>query len=161
MAAAAAGERTAVVQDGGGSYTYAELAALSRAGAHLLRSRQATALVYIGTNHPGFPLAVFAAAAAGVPFVPLNYRLSESQLAELVGRHPGALVVHDKTIEAPVDAASAMVREDFLSAVAAADAVPDPDFVDPESVAVILYPSGTTAAPKGVLLRHRHLMAYV
>jgi acyl-CoA synthetase (AMP-forming)/AMP-acid ligase II len=161
MAAAAAGERTAVVQDGGGSYTYAELAALSRAGAHLLRSRQATALVFIGTNHPDFALAVFAAAAAGVPFVPLNYRLSASQLTELVGRHPGALVVHDKTVEAPADAPQTMVREDFVSAVAAAAYVPDPDFVDPESVAVILYTSGTTAAPKGVLLRHRHLMAYV
>jgi acyl-CoA synthetase (AMP-forming)/AMP-acid ligase II len=161
MAASAAGERMAVVADGAGGLTYGELAARSRAGADLLGRRDATALVYVGTNHPAFAVGVFAAAAAGVPFVPLNYRLGADQLADLVGRHPGALVVHDPSVEAPVAAPRAMARDAFLGATGAAGPVPEPAFVDPASVAVILYTSGTTAAPKGVVLRHRHLLAYV
>ena len=30
-----------------------------------------------------------------------------------------------------------------------------------DAVAVLLYTSGTTAAPKAAVLRHRHLLAYV
>ena len=33
--------------------------------------------------------------------------------------------------------------------------------VDPDEVAVLLYTSGTTAAPKAAVLRHRHLASYV
>ncbi len=33
--------------------------------------------------------------------------------------------------------------------------------LDPDDVALLLYTSGTTAAPKAALLRHRHLAAYV
>ena len=38
------------------------------------------ALVYVGENHPLLPVALFSAAWAGVPFVPVNYRLEDSQL---------------------------------------------------------------------------------
>jgi acyl-CoA synthetase (AMP-forming)/AMP-acid ligase II len=164
MAATAAPDRTAVVDDTGGGARYGRLAALSGAGAALLARREATALLYLGANHLAFPVAVFSAAAAGVPFVPLNYRLGADQLAELAGRHPGALVVHDGAVTAPGDPRRAMTRDDFLATVAGLaeePAPPEPGFVDPDSVAVVIYTSGTTAAPKGVLLRHRHLMAYV
>lgn len=164
MAATAVPDRTAVVDDAGGEATYARLAALSAAGTALLQEQEATALVYVGTNNLAFAAGVFAAAAAGVPFVPVNYRLAHEQLMDLVGRHPGALVVHDATVTAPFEPGRDLTRGDFLAALATrADAgpVPEAGFVDPDSVAVVIYTSGTTAAPKGVLLRHRHLMAYV
>jgi acyl-CoA synthetase (AMP-forming)/AMP-acid ligase II len=34
-------------------------------------------------------------------------------------------------------------------------------FVDPESVAVFLFTSGTTSEPKAAVLRHRHLVSYI
>jgi acyl-CoA synthetase (AMP-forming)/AMP-acid ligase II len=164
MAASAVPDRTAVVDDAGGEATYARLAALAGAGAALLQEREATALVYVGTNNLAFPAGVFAAATVGVPFVPVNYRLGDEQLLELVGRHPGAVVVHDATVATPFDPQRSLAREAFLADLATrADAgvAAEAGFVDPDSVAVVIYTSGTTAAPKGVLLRHRHLMAYV
>ena len=45
----------------------------------------------------------------------------------------------------------------------ALDATPyaDAPRLDPDDVALLLYTSGTTAAPKAAVLRHRHLAAYV
>ncbi len=55
----------------------------------------ASALAYVGTNGLAFPIGVFAAAGAGVPFVPLNYRLSHDQLHDLLAPLGDTLVVAD------------------------------------------------------------------
>jgi acyl-CoA synthetase (AMP-forming)/AMP-acid ligase II len=101
--------------------------------------------VYLAVNGAAFPVALFAAAYAGVPLVPINYRLGAEQLADLLGRHPRALVVDDPAL--------------FLDGAAAADPVDAP--ADTDAPAVVIYTSGTTSAPKGVLLRHANLMSYV
>jgi acyl-CoA synthetase (AMP-forming)/AMP-acid ligase II len=91
-------------------------------------------------------VALFGAALAGIPFVPLNYRLGDEQLADVTGRHPGAYEI------------GAGELDGFLKP----GEVPDVSTPwDEDAVAVILYTSGTTAAPKGALLRHRHLLAYL
>lgn len=69
------------------------LARLARAGGVAVGEH--SAVVYVGENHPQLPVALFAAAAAGVPYVPINYRLDDHQLAELIARRPGALVLAD------------------------------------------------------------------
>ena len=38
-------------------------------------------VIYLGSNHLAYPVALFGAAGAGVPFIPLNYRLGAEQLA--------------------------------------------------------------------------------
>ncbi|NUP31753.1 MAG: AMP-binding protein, partial [Streptomycetaceae bacterium] len=73
--------------------TYADLARTAAAGAGLLRDAGARHVVYVGVNGPAFPALLFAAAHAGFPLTPLNYRLSGAQLCELVGDLPGAVVV--------------------------------------------------------------------
>jgi acyl-CoA synthetase (AMP-forming)/AMP-acid ligase II len=99
-------------------------------------------------------VALFGAAIAGVPFVPLNYRLSDQQLSDLRARHPGALLLAQTDLDG-------LVMQDKAGAV---DPVPfefDGMAQQDDPVAVILYTSGTTAAPKAAILRHRHLAAYV
>ena len=52
-----------------------------------------SALAYVGTNGLAFPIGLFASAAAGVPFVPINYRLGEEQIHGLLEPLGDALVV--------------------------------------------------------------------
>lgn len=138
--AASAGDRVAVTADDR-SLTVAELLDLARAAAN--RFRDYPAVLYPGTNHLAYPVALFGAALAGVPFVPLNYRLGERQLAALVERHPGALLLRD--------------LDTVLTGAPAEVVAPQ----DRDAVAAVIYTSGTTAEPKPALLRHRHLLAYV
>src|SRR4051812_25638386 len=156
MACSGHAERVAVTS-GDRSLTYADLDAASRAVAAELIATGATGLVHLGTNAVSLPVCLFGAARAGVPFIPLNYRLSQEQLATLLADHPGALLVHEGA--APAGFAGTTLHRDALTDLPAADVVDVPE--DDELVAVLLYTSGTTAAPKGALLRHRHLLAYV
>ena len=79
MAADGFGQRVLAGRKSGGM-TAAQLAKRSHSGAGLVRERAAEAVVYLDVNGPAFPVALFAAARAGVPLVPLNYRLGQRQL---------------------------------------------------------------------------------
>ncbi|XUL93412.1 class I adenylate-forming enzyme family protein [Streptomyces galilaeus] len=141
---ASGGDRP-VVTANGRSLTASELLARARAAAHRFQGHQA--VLYLSPSHLAYPVALFGAALAGIPFIPLNYRLGEHQLNCLLARHPGALVLRPADLDALLSA-----EEDT--------AVPEV-VQDQDSVAVVLYTSGTTAEPKAALLRHRHLLAYV
>ena len=152
--AAAAGDRPAVVAEGR-SLSAATLLELAQAAASRFADRPA--VLYLGTNHLAYPVALFGAALAGVPLVPLNYRLGEQQLAGLVARHPGALVLRQGDLDGLLDPAASGPVGTVVPAGEPGEAPVGSD----DLVAVLLYTSGTTAAPKAALLRHRHLLAYV
>ncbi len=165
MTSAGLAERVAVV-DGPDALTHGELARAAWGASARLAATGATSLVYLGGNDLAAPVALFGAAGAGIPFVPLNYRLSADQLRARLAEHPGALVVADPAVVpggpdagwAP-DGTVWVDRRAFLADLPS-DAAPPPP-VDPELPCVLLYTSGTTAAPKAAVLRHRHLMAYL
>lgn len=142
----------------GSTITGADLARLARSGAASLPA-DCAAVVYVGESHPLLPVVVFASAWAGVPFIPLNYRLDDDRLNQLVAQHPGALVLAD-TASAPRLSSSLTMLDDWLTELEASPGSTDAA-TDDDSVAIILYTSGTTSAPKAALLRHRHLMAYL
>src|SRR5690606_13936669 len=81
--------------------TAAGLDALARRAAAQFRNHPA--VLYLGSNHLAYPVALFGSALAGVPFVPLNYRLGEQQLGALKAKHPGALVLEQDDLDALVD----------------------------------------------------------
>lgn len=144
---ASAGHRAVVTQDGR-SLSAPELLRLARSAAD--RFRRYPSVLYLGTNHLAYPVALFGAALAGVPFVPLNYRLGEQQLTQLREHHPGALQLDQSDLNALLEPGDAETPGQSEAALQ-----------DPDSVAALIYTSGTTAAPKAAVLRHRHLVAYV
>jgi len=161
MVAAGHGDEVAV-QSGDDRLTAGELLAGAWTAARVAEG--AAALAYVGSNGLALPIGLFAAAAAGVPFVPLNYRLTDDQLHELLVPLGDTLVVAEGEAAAALAARGHRVLDaaEFVAAARAggAGAVGEAP-ADGEGPAVLLYTSGTTAAPKAAVLRHRHLASYV
>ncbi|MFJ8019374.1 class I adenylate-forming enzyme family protein [Streptomyces sp. NPDC096311] len=163
MAASSHPDRAAFTVDGT-TLDYAQFAELvALVGAELQRSG-ARHVVFLGGSGVELPAVLFGAAYAGLPFTPLNYRLGDLQLTRLLNRIDDAIVIVDaayvdavREVSHPVRTCDAFMRQ----ARAAADKPLPPVDIDEESPAVILFTSGTTSEPKGVVLRHSHLMSYV
>jgi acyl-CoA synthetase (AMP-forming)/AMP-acid ligase II len=141
---------------------------LEMAAAAAERFRRYPAVLYLGTNHLAYPVALFGAVLAGVPFVPLNYRLGEEQPPVLLARHPGALVLRAGDLDPLLAATRAGKTSAPIGGVVPGESSGGDENSrspggqdDDDPVAVVLYTSGTTAAPKAALLRHWHLLAYV
>lgn len=141
--------------------TASELRDRARAGAHAVREAGAGSVVYLAGNGPAFPVALFAAATAGVPLLPLNYRLSADRLAGQLAASPSALLIADEEFARQQRRRDAITPAQWLARTAVTvpgDVGPAPD---PDGIAILLYTSGTTATPKTAVMRHRHLTSYV
>ena len=166
MAASGLGDRVAVGSQSGG-LTYAQLLEQAQAAARRYRSTGVEAAVLCDESSHAVPIKLFGSAWAGVPYVPLNYRLPADDLLALAERVGTALAVTDEAnLErlAAVDALATVHQEDFLADPAGGhDAHTEPgDWnMDPDEVAVLLFTSGTTGTPKSAVLRHKHLVSYI
>jgi acyl-CoA synthetase (AMP-forming)/AMP-acid ligase II len=165
MAAAGMGERVAV-QCAGERWTHAELFAGAGRLAARIRDAGVERVSVLDVSSPAVPLALFASAWAGKPFVPINYRLTGAEVDALIERVTPVLLVVDRERAKSLAGSKGVklvVREDLLAeARAAAEEAPAADWsMEPEDVAIWLFTSGTTGAPKAALLRHRHLVSYI
>ena len=163
MAASSNPDRTAVV-DGDLRLTTQQLSDLADGGAGVIAGSGAQHVVYVGTGGAMLPVLIFASARAGLAFTPINYRLSADGIRALIERLPEPLVIVDSRYREMVgDAAQRVVgSEDFLEAARSAEPVAEVlAFPDPDSVAIVLFTSGTTSQPKAVELSHNNLTSYV
>ncbi|HEY8494240.1 MAG TPA: class I adenylate-forming enzyme family protein [Myxococcota bacterium] len=167
MAAGGYGEREALRCEGA-SWSYEALFAAAGATAQALRAAGARHAALLDVTSPAVPIALFGAAWAGVPFAPLSYRLTEPEVEALLERLAPVWLVTDAARAAgPLAAAGGasaarrtlVTRERLLAPAPAPDARDWPD--DGDAIALLLFTSGTTGAPKAAVLRHRHLVSYV
>src|SRR5262245_40836324 len=163
MAADAEPERIGLVCDGR-RWSYGALLQAARGAAVNISASGAAHVALLDENSEAAAIALFGAAFAGIPYVPLNYRLADADLSALLNRIAPAFVVGDVgRVErlSPDRGHVARPRAAFVSDAERVEVAGDTEDVDGERIAVQLFTSGTTAAPKAALLRHSNLLSYI
>jgi acyl-CoA synthetase (AMP-forming)/AMP-acid ligase II len=145
-------------------HTYGALYDGARNAAALIRESGCAYVAMLDTSSPAIPMALMGAAMAGIPYVPLNYRLTRGQLDELVSRISPLYLIADEQNFASYsgrDDITVLERDVFLEAVLS-DPPSEAEWPDdPSAIAVQLFTSGTTGPPKAAILRHEHLVSYI
>ena len=116
-----------------------------------------------GRNSDLYFVTWLACVRGGFVHVPINYALTGEELAYIVRQSGARMVISAPALEANLAgiAVDFQLRFDDLLPIALNEYAPasvDPD-LDDESLAQIVYTSGTTAAPKGAMMTHRAMMA--
>jgi acyl-CoA synthetase (AMP-forming)/AMP-acid ligase II len=162
MASDAEPDRVGLTCDGR-NWTYAELWAAATGAAVEITKSGASHVALLDTGSEAAPIALIGAALATTPYCPLNYRLADADLAALLARIEPAFIIGDvervKKL-APNSTHTVLARGDFV-AMAEKAAVPEREAGEGESIAVQLFTSGTTAAPKAAILKHANLASYI
>jgi len=165
MTSGAFPDRTAFTDGSTGqSITYAQLFEAAGARAASVRASDAQRLVKLDVSNLGTPMSLFSSAWAGVPYVPLNYRLTDDEIEALLKRvTPAYLVTEEKRIAAlgGLDDVMPIPTSAFVDDASHAASLDQEWSMDPEDVAVLLFTSGTTGVPKAAVLRHKHLVSYI
>ena len=163
MAASAMPERVGIVA-GDTSLTYADLARRALSAAQVFAATpNAERVVMVDLNSAAVPIALYGAAVAGVPFVPVNYRLTDEQLRGIVTRTAPAILIAGAGVRDRIEGIEGITivdRDEFLERTRGEPSDAPPVDADPESIAVLLYTSGTTGEPKAAVLRHSNLASY-
>lgn len=152
MASEAMGYREAIIC-GDKRISFEELAIAARTVA--AKVTQGEKIGYLAEADPSFPAALFGAALAGTQFVPMNYRLSADHLNAQIKRISPAKIITKYDLSTQEN--TVICPRDVISGALYQGDAPNID----GSVAVELFTSGTTGAPKSAILRHANLMAYI
>jgi len=163
------------------SYTYAEVRRIAESIGHWLENQTiepGARIAILAGNHPRWVAAYLGIIAAGCVAVPLDTALHNDQVAKLLKDSESALIFCDhKHMAAAREAAGALAirivlldgdGSSALGLAATLDgivAAGPGDFsqhaLRDDDIAALLYTSGTTADPKGVMLTHGNLMGEV
>ncbi|AXQ30717.1 long-chain fatty acid--CoA ligase [Solimonas sp. K1W22B-7] len=161
MAADAEPDRIGLVCDGR-RWSYGALLSAARGAAVNIVRSGCTHVALLDESSEAAAIALFGAAIAGVPYVPLNYRLADADLAALLQRVAPACVIGDVERVQRLNPDGGHVVQTRAEFVAQSENTPGSDDEPAEAgIAVQIFTSGTTAAPKAALLRHANLLSYI
>lgn len=153
-----------VYDDGfrGSTFRYKDIGERAWAFAARLRRegiRKGDKVMIWSESRPGWIVALWGCLLEGVIVVPVEPQSSPDLVRRIEQRvRPRLLLAGDKVSEA-VAGVPTWRLSDLESA--AAEPAPEPAFVSEDDVAEIVFTSGTTAEPKGVIITHRNLAAQI
>ena len=139
------------------TYTYREVASFSRAfAARLNRSGVGPGdkVVFYSENRPEWVMALWGCLLAGVIAVPIDYRSNADFVRRIAGIVEAKAILTGTEVDFP--AAPNVWPIADLAQLPAAAFTPHPS-----QTAEIIFTSGATADPKGVVLTHRNVLANI
>lgn len=163
MATEAFGDRVAV-GDRQNGLTYEQLFTQAGCVAAALQASPAERLLWTDVTSEALPVALFGSAWAGIPFVPLNFRLADERLRSLIAKQAPAVTLCAADSIARLGCSDGIIVTptlQFLNDAVTASSAPLDRDDDPDGIAVLLHTSGTSGDPKIAVLRHKHLVSYV
>jgi long-chain acyl-CoA synthetase len=144
------------------SYSYTDVGCAARGFAERLADagvRKGAAVVFWSENRPEWIVAFWGCLLGGIVVVPLDYRTSAEFLMRISGRVSAKLVLVGEDV--PAFKAELGVPVWKLHELTWRDGSPPPVAISGDDVAEIIFTSGATGDPKGVVLTHRNVLASI
>jgi long-chain acyl-CoA synthetase len=144
------------------TYTYAEVGRGARGFAARLHAAgvvKGDAVVFWSENRPEWIVAFWGCLLAGVVVVPIDYRASPEFLGRVAGIVKSKLIVIGQEVRLAESPPAAAVWK--LAELDWSDGAPPALDIVRDDVAEIIFTSGATAEPKGVIITHRNVLANI
>ncbi|HEX8436388.1 AMP-binding protein [Archangium sp.] len=148
----------------------------SRVGSFLLKEgvKRGDRVMLLGENRPEWPVSYFGILRAGAAAVPVDPSLNETEVVNIARRSEAkVLLLSEQTLEDMPGIMAALSQAGLSTRVAGlAEAMSGdpayPDHIGPvrrtaaaDDVASLIFTSGTTGTPKGVMLTHRNFASLI
>ena len=145
----------------GAAISYAELARrVARVAAVLagLGVKRDDAVAWLGLNHPAVLVLLFACARLGAMLVPLNWRLAAPEHARVLADCPPRVLFAEPAFADHARRIEGALAATEISVLESAAGGPVEESGDEDSPLLLCYTSGSTGAPKGVVLTQRAIL---
>ncbi len=144
------------------TYTYEEVGRAARGFAARLAAQglvRGDKVVFFSENRPEWVIAFWGCVLSGIVVVPIDYRTSPDFLARVAGIVNAKLVLIGEDVPALNGTNGAPIWR--LHDLEWTDGVPPAVSIGRDDVAEIIFTSGATADPKGVVITHRNVLANI
>jgi long-chain acyl-CoA synthetase len=146
-------------------YTYSQIAQMAFQFSHELEARSISKgdrVLLWGENSPQWIAAFFGCVLRGVIVVPLDAESSSDFILRVQRNVEAKLLIYSFKNQLPVELSIPSVKfEDLIEQVQNLTFPHSPININEDDVVQIIYTSGTTTDPKGVILTHRNLIANI
>ncbi len=147
------------------SLTYEELYQRARRTACYLERRgfkKGDRILFWGANSPRWAAAFFGCLLKGIIVVPMDIRTGAAFVRSIFDFTKAALVLCDETRKQDLGPLRVMSFEELEKESTGLNPQGENQvFIAPDDIAEIIFTSGTTAEPKGVVLTHRNIVSNV
>ena len=151
-------------------WSWADWSSRIRRAAGALRAagiERGQCVAFLDKNHPACLEVLIAGASIGVATTVVNWRVIGDELVHVLADSGARVLLVGAELRAAAEAAAERVPgleriveigDEYESLLAAASPAPTDAGLDPNETALVIYSSGTTGRPKGVLLSQRALV---